>query len=474
MNAKGFLRRCRATWGEVLKPRLRRALQGRPVLGPLARWLYRGLRFFLRLLLGSPPVAAAAAAPAGPVPVPDDLPNVSPMRLRLGSFPGDPYLNVLIPGLARRHMSGGPNTAIQLSLRLARAGLPVRYVSTCVPMEDAADLWEHFHRVTGIAGPLPNVAMVTAHDRSATTWLGEDDVFLGTAWWTVQMIKHILPRSRVKKFLYLIQDYEPGFYPWSTVHALALETYGLNFEAVINERSLLDLLVHNRAGRFADPDFADSCLVFEPAVDRQRFYPEWTTEPRRKRLLFYARPQAPRNLYELGLLALKQAVERGAFCPHTWDLCFMGENLPDADLGHGVVIRSLPWFSYDAYAAQMRRSDVGLTLMLSPHTSYPPLEMAACGLSVVTNSYATKTAAGLRALSTNLLPVAPTLESVVEGLLWAARRTENWEARRAGSAIQLPGSWDEVFEPLVPGVLRMVDNCRRGIGSSREADRRAA
>jgi hypothetical protein len=406
--------------------------------------------------------------------VSDDLPNINLLRQRLGSLPGEPHLNVLIPGLARRFMSGGPNTAIHLSLRLARGGLPVRYVSTCCKMDAPDDIWEHFHELTGIAGPLPNVELVTAHDRSVTTWLGEDDVFLGTAWWTVQMIKDILPYSRTKRFLYLIQDYEPGFYPWSTVHALALETYGLDFEALINERSLLDMLVHSRTGRFADPEFVRGCLVFEPAVDRERFYPELTTESRRKRLLFYARPQAPRNLYELGVLALKKAVERGAFCPQMWDLRFIGENVPDADLGHGVVIRSLPWLNYDAYAAMIRRSDIGLALMLSPHTSYPPLEMAASGLSVVTNSFATKTASGLGAISANLLPVAPTLESVVEGLLWAARRTEDWEARRAGSAVRLPGSWDEVFEPLVPRMLKMVDNCRRSRGNSPEANRQAA
>jgi hypothetical protein len=455
---KAFLGWCRGTWGETLKPRLRRAVEGRPVLGSAARWSYRLLRRGLRLFPGFLP---RAAMPRGPVGVPDELPDFYPLRVSLGSFPGEPYLNVCIPWLARHAMSGGPNTAIHLAFHLARAGLPVRLVSAGNPMDDPDGLWEHFQQLTGRAGRLPNVELVTAHDRSATTWLGEDDVFLATAWWTAQMIDQILPQSRVKKFLYLIQDYEPGFYPWSTRYALSLESYGFNFEALINQQPLLDLLVQNRAGRFADPDFASTCLVFEPAVARNHFYPEWSAEPRRKRLLFYARPQAPRNLYELGVLALKKAVARGAFSPQRWDLCFMGESLPDADLGHGVVIRSLPWLGYDAYAALLRSSDVGLALMLSPHTGYPPLEMAACGLSVVTNTFATKTAARLQAISANLIPAAPTLESVVEGLLSAARRTEDWEARRAASAVRLPGCWDEVFEPLVPRILQMVDNCRR-------------
>jgi hypothetical protein len=39
-------------------------------------------------------------------------------------------LNVLVPGLAMSHMSGGPKTAINLAYRLASLGVRVRFIST--------------------------------------------------------------------------------------------------------------------------------------------------------------------------------------------------------------------------------------------------------------------------------------------------------------------------------------------------------
>jgi hypothetical protein len=39
------------------------------------------------------------------------------------------------------------------------------------------------------------------------------------------------------------------------------------------------------------------------------------------------------------------------------------------------------------YAAQMRGADILLSLMLSPHPSYPPLEMAEAGLLTISNAF---------------------------------------------------------------------------------------
>jgi len=389
------------------------------------------------------------------------LPNVVPINFRVRAANGPSRLNVLVPGMARWAMSGGPNTALNLTFRLAREGVPLRYISTDVAADTDELLWEHLRQLTGIERRFDNVDIASAHDRSVVTEIGEDDIFFGTAWWTVQMIKHALGQMHSRRFIYLIQDYEPGLYPWSTVHALALETYGLDFRAVVNESLLMDYLVQHGVGRFADEEFAERCSVFEPAVDRGKFYADPDASGHeRKRLLFYARPNAPRNLYELGLLALKEAVKCGAFPPDEWDIAFMGENLQPVRLGGGAVINSMPWLDYDGYATLLRGSAVGLALMLSPHTGYPALEMAASGLSVVTNTFSTKTASRLKGISDNLLPVPATLESVTDGLVEAWRRTDDVSARLEGAEVGLPRSWDDVFEPQVPRVLEMIEDCR--------------
>src|SRR5205823_6499286 len=58
------------------------------------------------------------------------LPNVVPITFRVRPASGAPWLNVLVPGMAHRAMSGGPNTALNLTFRLAREGIRVRYIST--------------------------------------------------------------------------------------------------------------------------------------------------------------------------------------------------------------------------------------------------------------------------------------------------------------------------------------------------------
>jgi len=398
------------------------------------------------------------------VDVSDSLPEAEAINFRVSNHGSlsEPFLNVLLPFIHTSFMTGGHNNAFNLTLRLAREGIPVRYIATLMEADRDADaLWAHFRSLTGIDERFPNVEVVSGHNRNKATVIGENDVFFGTAWYTAQMIKQVMPRMRSKKFIYLIQDYEPGFYPWSTKYALALETYELDFRAIVCESLLLDYLLEQRVGRFSESSFRDKCLVFEPAMDRSKFYPELhETRSRKKRLLIYKRPiKVPRNLDELSILALKKAVGAGAFPADEWDLVSIGWERQSLYLGNGAVVHPAGWLSYDAYAALLRHSDVGLSLMLSPHTSYPPLEMAACGLIVVTNTFACKTAGRLKSISDNIIPVKPTLDSVVEGLLEASIRNTNLEARVAGSVTSLSQSWDAVFEPLLPKVIEMIQDC---------------
>ena len=46
--------------------------------------------------------------------------------------------------------------------------------------------------------------------------------------------------------------------------------------------------------------------------------------------------------------------------------------------------------SLDEYADHLNRAAVGVSLMVSPHPSYPPLEMAEAGVLAITNNYGSK------------------------------------------------------------------------------------
>jgi WsaF, C-terminal domain/WsaF, N-terminal domain len=404
--------------------------------------------------------AAQSEAANSPLQYLNGLPSVCPLNLVLDAELADrPHLNVLLPGVAMRAMSGGPNTLINLAYRMAARGVAMRFISTDIPADrDPTALWAHFAALTGVQQPLPNVEMCCAFDRSRPFPIGENDVFFASAWWNVQMIKRALPLTKPKRFLYIIQDYEPGLYAWSTEYALALETYSLDYRPFVSEKLLADFLVQHRVGRFADPSFIDRCTVFEPAVDRGQFFPEPQQGERPRRLLFYARPtSARRNLFELGLYALRCCAVEGVFAGERWELFFIGEQLPAGTLDGGVSIVSAPWLDYAGYARLLRHSDVMLSLMLSPHTSYPPLEMAACGGWAVTTIYANKTAAALARLSPNLIGVPPTLEAVVAGIKEAVHRVRSGRPTEAG--VNMPPDWTAAFATAVDRAIDAYTDC---------------
>ncbi len=100
----------------------------------------------------------------------------------------------------------------------------------------------------------------------------------------------------------------------------------------------------------------------------------------------------------------------------------------------------------------LRQADLLLCPMLSPHTSYPVLEMAACGGAVVTNSYGPKTAQALGALSPDIVGAAPTVQGFVDGLRGAASRCGGARQDR----LALASSWDEVLRPAALGAAASV------------------
>ena len=78
--------------------------------------------------------------------------------------------------------------------------------------------------------------------------------------------------TRSKKFIYIIQDFEPGLYMWSTEYALALETYGMNYCAIVNSQLLTDYFLENRVGRFADKSFRENYEVLPTAIETSKFH----------------------------------------------------------------------------------------------------------------------------------------------------------------------------------------------------------
>ena len=108
--------------------------------------------------------------------------------------------------------------------------------------------------------------------------------------------------------------------------------------------------------------------------------------------------------------------------------------------------------SFDEYAYWLNRASIGVSLMVSPHPSYPPLEMAEAGLLTITNTFAGKDLARRFPTIRSIETVdADTLSDAIEDC--TARLAKGRGSTAAGSAARpadLPEADLFTVEKLLP------------------------
>jgi hypothetical protein len=256
-----------------------------------------------------------------------------------------------------------------------------------------------------------------------------------------------------RRLVYLVQEDERRFYSFGDDRLRAAETMSEpNVFRAINSELLFR---HLTEGPAALPNIADGSMWFEPAFpsampDSAR---KEGTRSKRRRFAFYARPNNFRNLYWRGLEAISAALEQGIIDPETWEIHFIGKDMPDLLLPCGV--RPVRWsgLAWAEYQELMSSMDAGLALMDAPYPSYPPLDLAAVGTAVLTNTHPGKDS--LEHYSKNIFMAEPTLSGLTEGLqrvvdlgLDDEQRAEN--RQRDGIA----RDWTAALGPVVERVYR--------------------
>jgi hypothetical protein len=167
-----------------------------------------------------------------------------------------------------------------------------------------------------------------------------------------------------------------------------------------------------------------------------------------KKLLFFARPElhAERNLFELGLIALRRATATGAFPRDRWVINGLGcPRFPDLDLEFGQKLIFLGKLPLAEYVAQLGQHDVGLCLMFAPHPSVPNFEMAAAGMPTVTTAFVNRTREQMEQICPNFVAPEASIDSIVQALLLAEHRSFDFAARRRNASFAWPRSWDQTF-----------------------------
>lgn len=373
-------------------------------------------------------------------------------------------VNLLVPTVELKHFFGGYITKFNLARKLAEGGHRTRILTTDATPQLPRDWKQRVESYAGLDGMFDQVEIAFARDLDAPVEISPDDVFVATTWWTAHIAHQAIRQTSRERFLYLVQEYEPYTHPMGSWAALAMSTYDMPHVALFSTELLRDYFRERGYGVFTEGEDRGLALSasFQNAITKASppSVAEMASRDRRT-VLFYARPEAhgARNMFELGLLGLSEAIARGVFGPE-WDFRGIGsvEGGDVIGLGSGRSLEVLARTDQSSYGELLAGHDIGLALMCTPHPSLVPLEMASAGLVTVTNSFETKTPERMSALSPNLIAPPPSLEGVVDGLAEAVGRCGEFERRVAGAAVEWSNDWEESFGPAtmdsIDGLLK--------------------
>ncbi|WP_343237725.1 hypothetical protein [Stenotrophomonas sp. ISL-67] len=364
-------------------------------------------------------------------------------------------LNLVLPSINKQHYFGGIHTAVLIYRELCRHFPASRIILVdSAPDEEALSRFADHVLVPASEASTALRQIVPFNDRYQRTLpVAGEDIWVATAWWTAYAAQRLSQWQGEnagidRPLVYLVQDFEPGFYAWSSQYALALSTYRCNRDiGVFNTGLLADFFEQNGM-------CYERRSVFEPvlhdglrqALQAARARPQ----PRNRRIVVYARPGTPRNAFELiceGLRMWGWKDPRAA----QWQVAAPGELREDLDLGP-FALKALGKLGIDAYAELLSTSSIGLSLMVSPHPSYPPLEMAAFGMRVITNQYGNK---NLEQTTRNVVSLdAMTPEAICAALIAQVDASEK-EGMAPGALagdshpLLLPGMFDRVANDVM-------------------------
>lgn len=320
--------------------------------------------------------------------------EILPITPRMTDYDGL-RINILVPSINQEHIFGGISTALKFYEKFADYTNCARRIITtdAEPMQLDLAFFKKYTCVSANENIEADFQIVPFSNRfNRTIPVGKNDIFITTAWWTAYNAEKLIEwqaniyQQETKKMIYFIQDYEPGFYPWSSRYVLADSTYksAIPKVAIFNSKQLYDFFEQNGY------EFNEK-YYFDPKLNEQLKKSLLNSEMvnRKKQILIYGRPGVPRNAFEVILEALKSWVLAQPDI-HEWKIYSVGEKHPNVELGNEMQLVSLGKLTLEEYARFMKESYVGISLMISPHPSYPPMEMATFGMKVLTNSYANK------------------------------------------------------------------------------------
>lgn len=308
------------------------------------------------------------------------------------SYNSKPRINLIVNTLNPSQVFGGVNTALKIFNQFCVNDLvdfDCRIIVCDAALDsDALRLYELQYKIIthgmNYDDEEPKLIINNYYRSVGAIFIRPNDIFIATAWWTAEKASRCYDFQNrffkyAHKFIYLIQDYESNFYPWSTKWQLANNTYSLReqFIPLINAEELVSFM----------EQFNFDNVFYLPYLINEKVRMNLKNLPRKKQILFYGRPNVARNLFELLIDGLYIWQKLDPIEAAKWEIISLGEEYIDSYVNHVQNVKIKGKVSLEEYATLLSESMLGLSLMCSPHPSYPPLEMAYAGIITITNSY---------------------------------------------------------------------------------------
>ena len=201
------------------------------------------------------------------------------------------------------------------------------------------------------------------------------DLGFATQWATTYPLAKA---KQVKRKCYFIQDNEANFYPKGSISALVELGYRFGFYAVAGTEGLLDMYEREYAGKG---------VVLKSKVDLSVYHPRNDLHyvPKKPyKVFFYARPNMPRNAFELGVAGLKLLKQS---LGDDVEVITAGAEWSASSYGVQGMFTNLGKIAYEAVPKLYRSVDAGLMFMFSGHPGVTASELMASGCPVVVNEY---------------------------------------------------------------------------------------
>lgn len=369
---------------------------------------------------------------------PEDLKRQQQHPERVAEVVSDRVCNWYLPSFDNPFY-GGIMTILRLADYLYRThGIKQRFLICGSAQKDEvrANLIRAFEQ-------LAHAEVLILDSTEAIINIPASDYSIATLWTTAYVLVGV--RNTGYKF-YMIQDFEPAFYPAGSTYAQAELTYRFGFYGIANTQSIKEIYENNYGG---------TAVVLKPNIDKTVFYPSREERPATpKRMFYYARPGTPRNGFELAAAALKKVKAKHG---ESIDIVCAGAGWNPADFGLNDVVRTVGMLPYAETGELYRSCHVGFVMMMTKHPSYLPFELMACGSLVVTNHNEANT--WLLKDGKNCLLSLPTASCLAETLSFAL---ENYEAlgsvrkHAAESILTEYGEWDKSFSSVGDFIFQPV------------------